>query len=178
MQRRSRGGFTLVEVLVALVVSGMVLVGARGLLDAFGAQAAAVLRRARAADSQANADDLLRRALADLVVSSDTLPSLQGSESTFSFQTSCDTPHGWRERCATLVAIEPTKGGYQLVIREDKQGAVVLRHGLVRAGLRYLLTVSDGVVWTTRWENTVMLPLAIGVTADDEVSVFRIGERR
>lgn len=178
MRRRNRRGFTLVEVLVALALSAMVLVGASGLLDALGAHATSVLRSARALDSSMNADDFLRRALADLVVRSDTFPSFEGDESVFAFRTSCDAPHGWREPCGVRVAAERADSGHRLVIRQDDGSVLMLRTRLARASFRYLLTADEGGQWVARWPNTLMLPLAVGLIAGDDTIVARIGERR
>ena len=178
MRCRSRRAFTLVEVLVALALSAMVLVGARGLLDALGAHSTSVLRSARELDSSMNAEDVLRRALADLVVRSDTFPSFEGDEVAFTFGASCDTPRGWREPCSVRVAAERTDSGYQLVFRQDAGSAVMLRTGLARTALRYLLSADEGGQWTARWQNTLMLPLAVGLIADDDTIVARVGERR
>ncbi len=178
MQRRNRRGFTLVEMLVALTLGAVVLMGARGLLDSLGAQASAVLRSAQAANSRANADDLLRRALADLIVGNDSLTSFDGGESGFTFRGSCDTPHGWREPCDVRVATERQNGELGILLWQGDSSSIELRRGLARASVRYLLTAEEGGHWTNDWRNTVMLPRAVSLIADDDTIIMRIGERR
>lgn len=178
MHRASRRpGFTLVEVLVALALGATVLVGARGFLESLGDHASGVLRVARTADSRNNAEDMLRRAVVDLVVRRDTLPSFAGDESAFAFRSSCVSAQGWREPCDVQVRAERSDSGFQVVLIEGAN-QVVVRRALSTAGMRYLLAVEEGGTWTGRWQNTLMLPLAIGIIAGDDTIVARVGGRR
>jgi prepilin-type N-terminal cleavage/methylation domain-containing protein len=57
---RRRSGFTIIELMVALAVSGIVLLGARAILETVADRAGGITRAAVAADRDANAERTLR----------------------------------------------------------------------------------------------------------------------
>jgi len=66
---RGRAGFTLVEVMVAIVITVIVLAGARALLGQIADQGDRITAAAAAGDGEANADALLRTLVGRVEVS-------------------------------------------------------------------------------------------------------------
>src|SRR5689334_15918905 len=96
---RPATGFTLLEVMVALVIGGMAVAGAAALLGVLGERAQAVERAGARADGDANAERVLRLLVANLNLP-DTTRSFAGDPNTVGFRSWCETPAGWLDRCA------------------------------------------------------------------------------
>ena len=105
-----RNGFTLIELVVAITLSGIVLLGARALWESL---AGSVDRlRAQVADDarDENGERLLRSLVGRLEVGTDQSREFAGDERHTTFTTWCEVPAGWQERCAATLAIEPDSG--------------------------------------------------------------------
>jgi prepilin-type N-terminal cleavage/methylation domain-containing protein len=173
-----RRGFTLIELVVALFVSGIVLLGARLILESLGATEGRMREVAERADRVANGDRLLRTLFARLEVGTDEAREFGGDERVARFTTWCDVPAGWLERCQAEVAIDTaTGGGAALVARLSTGERVVLRQGFQAGALRYLNTPAGGGQWFRVWGHGITAPLAIGVITDADTLIVRIGER-
>lgn len=184
-QPRDRGAFTLIEVLVALAVSGLVLLAARGLLDALADGADRVTAHASVADRNANGERLVRGLLAR--AEAGTLPArpFAGDARAVRFSSWCDVPSGWLERCHAALVIDrdvvargASENDALLVAVVLSTGEIVpLRHGVGVAELLYLSDARDGGHWLRGWGASVTAPLAVGVVMDGDTLVLRIGER-
>lgn len=177
MTTTGRRGFTLMEVMVAMAVGAIVVVGARGLVDALGTQAHATLRAARVVDAHANARDALQRLVGDLVVARDSIPSLTGDGEQATFTSYCESPREWMEPCRVTLRVEGAEGGYR-VLWEARGDTVLLGDSLRTAAIRYLMSPTVGGTWTARWQNTVMLPVALGLVMDRDTLLAPIGDRQ
>jgi prepilin-type N-terminal cleavage/methylation domain-containing protein len=178
MRNRERGGFTILEVLVALAVSAVVLVGARGVIEALATHARAIGHEAGTADALANADGILRQLLADLVVRGDTVPSITGDDKSLTFRSDCDTADGWREPCTVQIRVERHDGVLRATLQTANDSPILLRDSVSSAWVRYLVSAEVGGFWTDRWENTVLLPRAIAIVMDGDTLVAAVGDRR
>ena len=98
-RRHAPAGFTLVEVMVAVVVIGVVLVGARAMLGQIADDAGRISGAAAEADREANADALLRAVAGRLEVS--PVPErevrFEGQPDGARFHSWCEVPDGWLE---------------------------------------------------------------------------------
>ena len=185
-----RAGFTLLEVVVALAITGMVLLGARLVFGQLADGAERVAEEAAALDREANAMRYLR----ELVGSAEVQPAAEdgsgerafvGEAGGVRFWTWCEVSAGWQERCqATLGLLADDSGGAGragdaavLAVRVGGGDVLTLRRGLRRARLAYLSDAALGGRWMRNWESTVSLPLAIGVLSADDTVIVRIGER-
>lgn len=168
---RHRAGFTLVEVVVALAISGLVLLAARQMLEALAAGADRLSAAARAADREANADRLLRALVGRLEVGTQEAGEFAGAERAASFTSWCDAPGGWQERCAVTLAIDSAAVGRPvLAVSIARPGGppgaaevLVLRDGFADGAFRYLSDAGAGGTWFRAWGRGVTTPLAIGV---------------
>jgi prepilin-type N-terminal cleavage/methylation domain-containing protein len=172
-----RAGFTLLELVVALFVSGVVLVGARLIMESVADAAGRLHTAAEAADREANGERLLRTLFARLEVGTDSTREFGGDGRHVAFTTWCDVPDGWLERCQADVSIEAVAGGRALVAQLSTGERIVLRRGFGTGALRYLNAPSGGGEWFQVWGRGLTAPLAIGVITDGDTTIVRIGAR-
>jgi prepilin-type N-terminal cleavage/methylation domain-containing protein len=175
--RRRRAGFTVLELIVALVVSGVALVGARMVWETLTDSADRLRMAAAAVDRTANGERLLRTLFARLEIGTDSAREFAGSERVVRFTTWCDVPAGWEERCRAEVAVDTAGGEPALVARLSTGERVILRRGFRTAALRYLNDPAGGGQWFRLWGRGIVAPYAVGVLADSDTTIVRIGER-
>ncbi len=174
---RARGGFTLIEIIVALVVSSIVLLGARAMLSEVGDDALRIATQAQRVDSEANAERTLRALVRGLELSANDSAQFSGDERRVQFSSWCDVPAGWQERCSVALVIEKRRDGDALVIHASARAPMTVR-ARVRAGsLRYLSTVTAGGDWIRMWGAGITAPLAIGIILDADTLIVPIGGR-
>lgn len=181
-----RRGFTLLEIVVAIAVGSLVVLGARLMLGAVADAARATRAAARVADRAANADALLRGLVLELEVGTAESGSFAGDTTAARFSTWCPVAGGWVEQCRATLAVERSGAarpgdGHALVATLSTGERLEIRAGLARAELRYLSDASGGGRWFRVWAERVSAPLAIGVIVDSagrtDTLVLRIGER-
>jgi prepilin-type N-terminal cleavage/methylation domain-containing protein len=113
-RRCAARGFTLLEVVVALAVGGVLLLGARRMLETVGDGAQGITEAAKAADREANGERLLRALLGRLEVGTDSTRTFSGEEQAARFTSWCDVPAGWQERCIVTLVVGAGPGGATL----------------------------------------------------------------
>lgn len=178
--RADRRGFTLVEVMVALAVMGIVLVGARTMLGQIADDADRITAAAAAADHDANAERLLRSVAGRL-----ELPAapgggeagFQGEAHGMRFLSWCEVPDGWLERCRASLGFIRLDGDNVLALRLSTGELVQLRRGFGTGELVYLRDAADGGDWVRSWGASISAPLAVAVVIDGDTTLLRIGER-
>jgi prepilin-type N-terminal cleavage/methylation domain-containing protein len=179
MMAPSRSGFTLIEVLVALIVSGMVVAAAAGFLTGLADRAQAIDRAAIQVDRQANADRLLHQVVANIEAGADSTPGLVGNSTAASVQTWCETTRGWLDRCAAQLRFERHDDELvlQLELRGADSAAIEIRRGLTAGRLRYLMNAEASATWMDSW--TMLGPpeaVAVILDADTLLLPIRSGE--
>ena len=172
-----RDGFTLVEVLVALVIAGSVVVTARMLLEQLADDADRLLAHTATNDTEANAHRTLRALVSNLEVGTDDARRFAGEERATRFTSWCDVPRGWQERCTVTLAID-SQGPAPVLVASLSTGELLeIRRGFSTATLRYLGDAARGGTWFRSWGESITAPLAIGVLIDADTLILRIGER-
>lgn len=172
---RDSRGFTLIELVIALAISGMVVLAARALVVAV-AEANQRLEVASAeADAAANGERLLRGLVGRLDVSA-MGSRFQGVPTAMSFPTWCDAPGGGLEPCNAGITVQSAPGSAALVASLAPGVQVTLLRGRAIA-LRYLESAAGGGVWFERWGTSVSVPLAIAVIVDRDTLMVRLGTR-
>lgn len=146
-----RAGFTLIEVLVAIAITGLVVVAAHriftGVADA--AQAVAVAREQL--DRTANA----RRWLKATLLSLD--PPFEGRTDHMSFRAWEQVPGGWFEP----QAVDLRQVGATFVARAS--GELVLGDSITGVAFDYLLEPGADSKWVREWVSPVSAPLAVRI---------------
>jgi prepilin-type N-terminal cleavage/methylation domain-containing protein len=172
-----RDGFTLVEVLVALVIAGTVVVTVRMMLEQLADDAERLVAHAAINDTEANADRILRELVANLEVGTDDARRFAGEERATRFTSWCDVSRGWQERCTVTLAID-TQGPAPVLVASLSTGELlVVRRDFSTAALRYLGDAARGGTWLRSWGESMTAPLAIGVLIGADTVILRIGER-
>ena len=176
---RGRAGFTLVEVMVAVVVMGVVLVGARTMLGQIADDADRIAAAAREADRDANAEALLRSIAGRLDVA--PVPGdeirFQGQPQGARFHSWCEVPDGWLERCQVSLGLIELDDAPALALRLSTGETVPLRRGFRSGEILYLRGAGNGGDWITSWGGSITAPLAFGIVIDGDTAIIRIGER-
>lgn len=175
MPRRS--GFTIIEVMVALVVSGIVLVGARSILEAVADRAGSITRAASVADRDANGERMLRALVDRLEVGTGPGTEFGGDPTSTAFASWCEVAGGWQERCTVNIELVRDSSAVDLVLRTSLGDRIVLRHGLKNGAIRYLSTPDGGGTWIRVWGAGITAPVAIGVFLERDTLYLRVGER-
>ena len=177
MRRRSVGdrpGFSLVEVLVALVVSALVVAGARALVDGLSDASRSVAARATATDRAANGAALLRALARRVEVGTARERTFDGFPDHAAFTSWCDTPAGWQLRCRVTLTIDSAIVGLRLATDRDEEHTVV---DTAAVRLIYLEDANGGGRWFNGWGSGLTAPLAIGVVGRGDTTIVRIGGR-
>lgn len=173
----ARPGFTLVEVMVALTVSAIVLLGARMLLEQLGDNASRTVAAAGRADGEANGERLLRDLAGRLEVGTDGVAQFSGEATGTRFSSWCDVPSGWQERCAVTVAVRNEQERASLVATLAGGDSIVVLSRTQPIELRYLDDPRAGGRWFTSWGAGITAPLAFAVISGRDTMIVRIGER-
>jgi hypothetical protein len=168
-----------VEVMVALAVVGVVLVGARAMLEQVADHAARIAGAAEEADRAGNADALVRSIAGRTQVSA--LPGsevrFQGEPGMARFRSWCEVPDGWLEECDASLGLIQVDGGNVLALRLSTGELVALRSGFRQGEILYLRAAGNGGWWLRSWGSSITAPLALGLVIDGDTTIVRIGER-
>jgi prepilin-type N-terminal cleavage/methylation domain-containing protein len=171
------GGFTLVELMVALLVAGLILAGAHATLGQLADAADLISEEARQHTRQANAEDFLRILVGSHDTSVDGADRFFGSPLRARFPTWCETPFGWLERCHVILLLEAADSAVRLTVALPIGDTLVVRSGFGAAHFDYLATAEEGGIWVRSWGERIISPLALRAVLGADTLVLRIGER-
>jgi prepilin-type N-terminal cleavage/methylation domain-containing protein len=152
-----RRGFTLVEVLVAVVLTGMVAVLAH---QVFGAavDGSRSLRQARLElDRRGNGHQFLQSTFLSLEIGIDSAGPFVGHGDRVRFSSWLPTADGWLERRT----VELRLSGERLIASAPPELEVELARGVTAVEFDYLLEPGAESKWVREWESAVSAPLAV-----------------
>jgi prepilin-type N-terminal cleavage/methylation domain-containing protein len=173
-----RSGFTLVELLVALMVSAVVLLGARMIYESVADGAERVAGQARDDERAANGDHLLRMLTGHAEVAMSETETFGGDSTRATFTSWCDVPAGWQERCqVTVRVVADADGDATLDVEAGRSGVVHVRARGKRLALRYLTDARFGGRWTSTWPAALTAPAALGAMSESDTLILRVGGR-
>jgi prepilin-type N-terminal cleavage/methylation domain-containing protein len=172
-----RAGFTLVELLVALSIGAVVLVGARTLLDGLSWHAAATARVARELDGSANGEHVTRLVVGNVALAPALEPTFTGTPDESAFASWCPSARGGLEWCRVRLLVRQTGMEREVILSLSTGQEYTVRRG-AEARLRYLADAAEGGRWYAQWGALLSPPLAIGVLTESDTLLLRIGERR
>jgi prepilin-type N-terminal cleavage/methylation domain-containing protein len=175
---RKRRGFSLIELLAALSVAGFVLLGGILLLDQLTDSGGRIVEHGLLLSREANGARLLRQIFLDTRVTTDSADRFRGDERSAEFSTSCQQPGGWLEQCrAALLVDQRMDSGIVLATVGGGDRVSLTRHaGVVQ--LRYFDPLIPDSAWTKRWIRETSVPLAVGVIAGGDTTVYAVGSAR
>ena len=173
--RARQRGFTLIEVMVALVIGGMAVASAAALLHGLGNRAQAIGLAATRADGDANGERLLRALVTNIDLTSDTTKSFAGTASSATFPAWCDTPAGWLTPCVVRLAFERREGASVLGVelRSADSSSIEVRRAFQRGRFRYLVEIDRRRSWVDRWSKPVP-PTAVAVIIDGDTLLLPV----
>jgi prepilin-type N-terminal cleavage/methylation domain-containing protein len=166
-----RGGFTILELMVALALSAGILLAGRALTEQVTGVGETIAKSSALADSARVQARSLRGIVRNIDVGSDSSASFFGDGRTAKFVSWCTGGQLIKERCAVTLTVD------SVVTLTDASGSHALRRGKDPGVLRYLFDARDGGHWYRSWGPEINLPLAIGVVFRTDTIVLRIGDR-
>ncbi|HTJ21346.1 MAG TPA: prepilin-type N-terminal cleavage/methylation domain-containing protein [Gemmatimonadaceae bacterium] len=176
---RSRRGLTLLELVVALSISGLVMLGGVMLLDQVGDSDARIVRESLGDATAGNGDRLLRRLLVDAQSTTDTVHRFRGDERNASYLTRCDRPSGWSEPCRARLSVDSLGDSSAIVVETDRGERFEVRRVAGIGTLRYLSESSDpDSAWVRRWTTSIALPAAIAFIVSPDTTIWPLGSVR
>lgn len=175
---RPRDGFTLIELILALMLTGGALLSATLLLDQLGDGAERITRDGAAMSRRANGARLINRLLADARPSDDSTDRFTGDDHTMRLWTLCDVPGGWREPCRAELAIDQRGDSSAIVARLAVGGTFTVRQQSGQRQFRYYdPTRSADSVWLGHWSSNVTLPLGVAIVGSGDTIVIPVSAR-
>jgi prepilin-type N-terminal cleavage/methylation domain-containing protein len=174
-----RPGYTLVELLVAMLVGGMAIAGARLVFVTLADQADRITAVAGDLDRVANGERILRALVGRMEIGSTPSTGFGGDAGRTTFTSWCDVPDGWQERCRVTLAVAPvdSAGRTHVLAAIIENGEAIPLLSAPTIGLRYLGDASNGGVWYSVWSRGITAPIAIGVITGADTMIVRIGDR-
>ncbi|MGH7676107.1 MAG: PulJ/GspJ family protein [Gemmatimonadales bacterium] len=152
-----RGGFTLLEVMVALALGSLVVLLAHRIFTGV-TDGSARLADARAALArEANARRLLVAVVGSIDVGRPGAGDFRGEPHGATFSTWYQSPAGWLEPRRVTLAL----GGDALVLGGLADEPVLLANSVTALDLDYLLDYGAGEAWVRTWSSTVSAPVAV-----------------
>lgn len=152
---RPSRGFTLIEVVVALAISGIVVLLAQRVFAAAG-DASRELRAAREAlDRETNARRWLQAAFLSLDVGGEGGGPFSGRPDRAEFGTWLQRPGGWMEQRRAV--LEVAGGGFRAHAGDE----ILLADSVTRVEFDYLLEPGADTKWVREWISPVSAPLAV-----------------
>lgn len=182
-----RSGFTLLEVLVAVMIAATVLLAADVVFEQLADSRSVISRSAIEIDRERNASSTLSSWVAQADVSPRS-PGAQprsfgGDETSATFTSWCLAPGGWERECEVTLHVAKDTGDTSdtspatiIAIASTGDSVQLTMHGTGIA-IRYLLDAQGGGHWLRSWGTGPTTPLAIGVVSGADTLVLRIGAR-
>ncbi len=150
-------GFTLVELMVALAIAGLVVLTAQRLFAAAGDAGRTLCVAREALDRQSNARRWLAATFLSLDVGSDSAGSFEGRRDHVVFSAWELTPDGWFERRRVSLG----QAGPHLVAQALPGEPITLADSITSVDLDYLLEPGAESRWVREWVSPVSAPLAV-----------------
>lgn len=166
-------GFTLIEVLVAVAVTGIVIGGSAALVGAVADSERKARSWVRAQVGAFNSERLLTELVGSLVPSEATEIALSGNQSSVAFRSRCMRAGGWTAECRVRLDLLNALPGLRL--HRSGEPAVELEIAEPRR-LLYLTDAPGRRTFVATWESSVP-PLAIGIETATDTLILPVGVR-
>jgi prepilin-type N-terminal cleavage/methylation domain-containing protein len=175
---RSRVGFTLIEVMAAIVLSGLAVSAGVLLFRQLEDETMRIRRQGALVSRTGNGERLLRELLRNAESSIDTTERFRGDEHSATYRSWCAVPSGWLERCDVLLAIDhrPDTSAILVQLSTGERLVVDSRPGPIE--LMYFDLLGRDSVWVKRWGESLILPGAIAFVAANDTLILPVGASR
>jgi len=156
MPRRDRG-FTLIEVLLALALGGLVVLTAQRVFAGVTDGARRLSEAQEALDRRANARRLLVALVGSLDIGTPQSGGFDGRPDQVTFSTWAASAEGWPQRRTVTFRLEA-----RAVVAEGLGPvAIVVADTVPRLDIDYLLDYGADAVWVRSWQSPVSAPVAL-----------------
>lgn len=162
---RRRQGFTLLEVVVALALAGLVALLVQRLFQATAETSQSLRAAAEGLSQEGNGRRVIETLLGSLHVSSSET-EFRGGPTRIEFAAWSRQPDGWLQRGRRAVFAS----GGALVAETDGQTLVLLRD-VRRLQVDYLLSPGANEAWARSWQSPSSAPIAIRLRLERSASV-------
>jgi len=176
MVNEVRRGMTLIELMLAITLGGMLLLGARMLFTQLQVADVNLGRAAREGDERANAMRLLHLLVRNAEVQPDSVNRFQGDTMSVRFRSHCQRPGGWLEACSVSLVLAVTGDSTMLTADLTPGRRLVLARWSGRGGFEYLDTAPSDR-WVGSWGRSIIPPAAIAVALPSDTIVLPIAGR-
>ena len=176
--RERRSGMTLLEVIAAVMIAGLVLRGGVLLLDQVNDSGARIVDERWSQAYQGNAYDAAKRMLREATPSFDSTKVFRGDARSVDFFTRCQMPAGWKEICHVTFAIDSIRDTTVVVAQFDDGRQFTVRRRVGGTTFRFFDFNSRDSSWIATWSTSATLPSALAVIGIADTVVFPIGASR
>ncbi|MDZ4862402.1 MAG: prepilin-type N-terminal cleavage/methylation domain-containing protein [Gemmatimonadota bacterium] len=153
----TRRGFTLVEIMVATALTGIVVMLVGEIYRAVASGARQVEVHRAALDRRMNASRWLGRALGNLELGTPGTAPFRGESNGARFTAWLPTAHGWLEQSDLHLSLVDSA----VSVRLGSGGSFKLWVAVSEVHIDYLLVPGAESGWVDRWESPVSAPVAI-----------------
>ena len=172
-----RRGLTVIELMLALALSGLALLGGHALLQQLERASDVLGRTARANDELSNATRTLFALVRRADVRPDSLRRFRGDSVSASFQSLCKQSGGWLEPCGVMVLLDVAPDSSALVGQLSTGGALLLARFPGAGAFRYLDVVNGRDQWVSQWGQSIVPPIAMAVVAQGDTIMLPVAGR-
>jgi prepilin-type N-terminal cleavage/methylation domain-containing protein len=177
-----RTGFTLLEVLVAVLISATLLISADMVFEQLAESRTETASSALQRDETQDAGALVRRWVRQIDISPEAGPphgshNFGGDSAQMRFTSWCVAAGGWERECDISVRTRIDSTGAALLAESSygDSARTELRDSTIV--LRYLMDAANGGHWVNNWPIGPTVPIAIGVVSRSDTIVYRVGAR-
>jgi hypothetical protein len=167
---------TLIELIAAIAIAGIVLLGAILLLDVVDDNSMRLRRDVSQSNDSVATAHLVAQLLSNASLGSDSMEGFAGSSRDLSFWTRCADPRGWNARCHSTLTLADARDG--AVLRASARGANEQTLGRYRASAYFQYFDVDHERWRASWNATATMPAALAIVSDRDSTIYSIGAAR
>lgn len=174
---RARRAMTLIEVMAALAIGGLLLMSGRALLAQLQDAGTTLGRSVRENDRRENATRTLYAIVRRADVRSDSSSRFVGDSMSASFRSLCEEPGGWLERCDVTLLIDIGPDSSSLVGQLATGGSLMLRRWPGVGRFRYLDVSGAQDQWVSTWGRSIVPPAAMALVVPTDTLVLPVAGR-
>ncbi len=176
-----RTGFTLLEVLVAVIIAATLLLSADAVFEQLASSRDGTARSTGVRDEKQNADALIRGWVRQIDISpvggSSQPHVFVGDAGETRFTSWCVAAGGWERECSVSLRTTADSSGVGVVAVSATGDSARIQMRDSTIALRYLIDAKDGGHWVDRWPSGPTVPIAIGIVSPSDTIVYRVGAR-
>ncbi|MDB4878325.1 MAG: hypothetical protein JWM41_4771 [Gemmatimonadetes bacterium] len=169
---------TLLEIVAALGIAAMAMLGGILLLDQVEDSGARIARDGTAQASEGNSARTFRRLLLEAEPSFDSTRRFRGDARSIEYFTRCQVPAGWTEPCRVSLAVDSLADSSAVSAQFDNGARFVLERHAGMIGFRFFDAASRDSAWVASWSTSATLPTAVGIVLRSDTIVLPVGASR